>query len=146
MASTQAAVAATANSKAQTIVDLCEQHWDANTRNCSGFVKSVAADLGIQLTGQANSIIDQMQRSPWRILASGLEARRRAANGALVLGGLKADPHGHVVIVVDGPLSHGKYPTAYWGSLGGVAKKNTTINWSWVAADRDNVIYVCREW
>ncbi len=41
--------------------------------------------------------------------------------------GLKADKHGHVVVLVPGPLSHGKYPTAYWGSLGGVPKKYTTL-------------------
>jgi hypothetical protein len=29
----------------------------------------------------------------------------------------------HVVVVVDGPLAHGKYPTAYWGSLHGIGKK-----------------------
>ncbi|MET1257375.1 hypothetical protein [Aliikangiella maris] len=62
----------------------------------------------------------------------------------LVIVGLKAQPHGHVAIVVPGPLAHGKYPTAYWGSLGGVPKKNTTINWSWNKKDRDNVIYACR--
>jgi hypothetical protein len=55
----------------------------------------------------------------------------------------KPDPHGHVVVVVSGPLdpSHGKYPTAYWGRLGSVGAKAQTINWAWRAGDRDRVGY-----
>lgn len=29
------------------------------------------------------------------------------------------DAHGHVVVVVPGTLAHGRYPSAWWGSLGG---------------------------
>jgi len=43
--------------------------------------------------------------------------------------------------VVTGEVNQGKYPTGYWGSLGGVGKKATTINWSWNAMDRDKVRY-----
>ncbi|TRX74230.1 NlpC/P60 family protein [Pseudomonas mangiferae] len=135
-----------AEDKAQKIIALCETHWAAHKRDCSGFVKSVADELGIPLSGQANAMVDQIQRAPWKVLANGREAQRHAALGDLVIAGLKANPHGHVVIVVDGPLSQGKYPTAYWGSLGGVGKKNTTLNWSWNATDRDRVIYASWAW
>jgi len=46
---------------------------------------------------------------------------------------------------VDGPLNRGKYPSAYWGRLGGVGAKDQTINWAWSAADRDKVIYAAYE-
>lgn len=123
------------------VVTACEKHWEAFKADCSGFLKAVCSDLGVILTGQANDIADQIQRSPWLKLKDGVEANQRATQGFLVLGGMRANPNGHVVIVVPGTLAHGKYPTAYWGSLGGVGKKNTTINWSWNATDRDKVIY-----
>jgi len=51
------------------------------------------------------------------------------------------DPHGHVVVVVAGPLAHDAYPSAYWGRLGSRGEKNKTINWAWRAEDRDRVSY-----
>ncbi len=132
------------NVSSNIIVSLCEKYWEEYKKNCSGYVKAIAADLGITVTGQANDVVDQIQKPPWTILKSGVEAKLQATNGKFVLAGLKAEKHGHVVVVVPGTLSHGKYPTAYWGSIGGVAKKNTTINWSWNKTDRDKVIYACR--
>ena len=47
----------------------------------------------------------------------------KADSGDYVIAGLKGgnhDPpraHGHVTVVVSGPLAGGKYPTGYWGSL-----------------------------
>ena len=127
--------------KSKRIVSLCEKHWEKNKKNCSGYVKDIASELGIPLTGQANAIVVQIQKGRWKVAKSGVEARIQAVNGKFVVGGLKADKHGHVVIVVPGPLAHGKYPTAYWGSLDGVPKKSATINWSWNRTDRDKVIY-----
>jgi hypothetical protein len=126
------------------IVSLCDKYWDTYKKNCSGYVKAIASDLGITLTGQANNIVDQIQKAPWKVLKSGIEAKVQATNGMFVVAGLKSDAHGHVVVVVPGTLAHGKYPTAYWGSLGGVPKKNATLNWSWNKTDRDKVIYACR--
>ena len=69
--------------------------------------------------------------------ANGIGAAESAAAGKLVIGGLKGseqtnpDPHGHVVIVVAGPLAHDAYPSAYWGRLGGGGAKDKTINWAW---------------
>jgi hypothetical protein len=51
------------------------------------------------------------------------------------------DAHGHVVVVVAGELNRGRYPTAFWGSLGGPTGENKTINNAWTPQDRDNVTY-----
>ncbi|MDB5375164.1 MAG: hypothetical protein JWP04_3806 [Belnapia sp.] len=126
--------------KAQTITAVCEKNWDAKSGDCSGFVKVVASDLGLSLTGQANAIIKHI-RSNWSKATNGADAASKAAAGNLVIGGLEATPNGHVVVVVDGPLNREKYPTAYWGKLGGVGKKKTTINFSWNSTDRDLVEY-----
>ena len=124
------------------VVAACEKHWDQFKGDCSGFARAVAAELGVTLTGMANDIVGEIQNSPWTVLASGVDAAAKAST-SLVVGGLVDQPHGHVVIVVPGPLAHDKYPSAYWGMLNGVGRKNTTVNWSWDAAHRDQVIYAC---
>ena len=63
--------------------------------DCSGFAKAVAEDFGIVLTGQANDIVDQIQKQPWQLLKSGSEASNKAAG--LVVAGLKGAPLGHVI-------------------------------------------------
>lgn len=130
--------------KAAKVKRMCEQYWLKNEKNCSGLVKDVAASLGLEIIGVANDIVDQFARKPWIICKDGIEARQKALEGEFVVGGLKAITNGHVVVVVSGPLAQGKYPTAYWGSLGGVGKKNTTINWAWNKAHRDKVVYAYR--
>jgi hypothetical protein len=122
------------------VVAACEKWWDAYKGDCSGFAKAVAKDLQVTLTGMADEIVGEIQKPPWTVLGSGVDAAQQTQYG-LVIGGLKADPHGHVVVVVPGPLAQGKYPTAYWGMLNGVGRQNTTINWAWNAQDRDQVIY-----
>jgi hypothetical protein len=95
----------------------------------------------VQLVGRANQIIDFLESSPaWENLgATPATATLRANGGRLVIGGLKQQPNGHVVIVVkSAPLN---YPVAYWGRLGAVGRKNTTINWSWNNTDRPMVHY-----
>jgi hypothetical protein len=130
----------------QCIIDACEAEFDHNKSDCSGFVKDVAKDiLDINLSGQANDIVDQIQRAPWIRVKDGAEAKSKADAGFFVIGGLKDNPNGHVVVVVQGPLApQGKYPTAYWGKLNGIGKKKATINWAWDEDDRDCVIYACR--
>jgi hypothetical protein len=125
----------------QSIITACESAFDAWKSDCSGFVKAVASFLGITLSGQANDIVDQIQKAPWTGLQDGVQAKNKADLGFFVIGGLKDQPNGHVVVVVQGPIAHSKYPTAYWGKLGGTGKKNTTINWAWDEHDRDQVIY-----
>lgn len=132
------------DSDADVIIAKCEAEWDDHKDDCSGFVKAVAGDLGaiVCLGGndQANAIIDYLG-AHWFKLKDGPAAAMSAAAGQFVIGGLKDDPNGHVVVVVKGPVNRGKYPTAYWGRLNSVGKKKTTINWSWDDDDRDNVSY-----
>jgi hypothetical protein len=135
-------------STADNIITTCENNWDANKSDCNAFVKSVAKEYGVLLSGVADDIVDTISGAGWEHLGkSGVKAKASADDGNLVIGGLKGqdhDPprdHGHVVIVVRGSLANGKYPTGYWGSLGGVGKKNTTLNYAWNAKDRDHVIY-----
>lgn len=125
---------------ADAVIAACEARWDGFKGDCSGYVKAVAADLGVALSGQANDIVVAL-RTSWTKLDGGAAAAAAAERGRLVIGGLEDSPHGHVVVVVKGPLNRGKYPTAYWGQLGGVGRKATTINWSWNTADRDKVEY-----
>lgn len=134
----------------QSIISACETEWDAFKSDCSGFVKAVAVDVGIGLSGQADDIVDQIQSNGWKILVDGIAAKAQADAGLFVVGGLKGkdlDPpeaHGHVVVVVSGPMAFGKYPSAYWGKLNGVGAKNQTLNYAFRASVRDNVIYGSR--
>ena len=126
----------------------CEAFWDQYRGDCAGFARAVAEAVGVPLAGDANAIADLLQAATdgWERLPDGIAAAA-AAKDQLVLGGLRGDrqaspnPHGHVVVVVDGPLNRGLYPTAWWGSLGGQPAKDETINWAWVEADRDKVVY-----
>jgi len=124
-----------------TIKDLCEKYYDKWIYDCSGFLKAVAKDLGITLTGMANNIIDFMGSSPsWRSLGNDADAAvRMAGQRYLVVAGLKAAGHGHVVIIMPGAAK--PYPTAYWGSISHHPGRNKTINWAWTRADLANVSY-----
>jgi hypothetical protein len=138
----------------QQIIDACEADWDAHKDDCSGYVRAVCGTLGItsfEPGDNADAIVGILEGSPdWQRLADGPAAKGAADAGCFVIAGLRgADhnpphAHGHVVVVVSGPLASGKYPTAYWGSLGSVGAKYKTINWSWRATDRDNVEYFGR--
>jgi hypothetical protein len=135
---------------AKDVIDTCEAVWEANKADCNAFAKAVARKYNVTLSGQANDIVDQISGSGWEKITSGPKAAEAAAAGKLVIGALKGsdmtppEAHGHVVVVVQGPLAHGKYPSAYWGKLGGVGEKNKTINYAWKASDRDKVIFGAR--
>ncbi len=131
---------------------VCEAQWDAHKADCSGFAKAVAGALGVPLVGTANEIADALRAGAgWVVLADGIDAARAAREGRLVVAGLRGEQqrhvsaHGHVVVVVDGVLAHGKYPPAYWGQLGNVGKKDTTLNFAWNAQDRDRITYAQHE-
>jgi hypothetical protein len=133
---------------ADQVKEACEACFDAHAGDCSGFVRAVTSQLGVQLHGLANEIVDTIRDGDdWTPLSDGIAAAQAAAAGKLVIGGLKGseqgrpDPHGHVVVVVTGPLAHDAYPSAYWGRLGGTGDKDKTINWAWNAEDRDKVSY-----
>jgi len=105
------------------------------------------------MTGNADQIMTQISGSDWTQHGDdGIAAATAAAAGELVVAGMTSQAlgsdHGHVVIVVAGPLNRGLYPTAYWGSLnprirpdGALGK---TINFSFSEDDRDNVVYASR--
>lgn len=138
-------------STADDIIAICERKWDTNKSDCNAFVKAVATDYGISLNGLADEIVTTILGAGWEQLGKdGVAAKAAADSGKLVIGGLKGSDHnpprdhGHVVIVVSGPLARGKYPSGYWGSTGGVGKKNATLNYAWNADDRDNVVYGAR--
>lgn len=82
--------------------------------------------------------------SAWTTI-DGRGAKEAADDGDFVVAGLsgaKIDlpkAHGHVIVIVSGPLADSAYPTAYWGTLGGGGERKIPINWSWRRADRDNV-------
>lgn len=97
------------------IFDIAEKNWDTNKSNCSGYVKAVAADLGVILAGQANDLIDfWTAHAPWVNLGhDAKKASELAANGYLVFAGEKDRPNGHVVLIVPGWSANG-YPMGYW--------------------------------
>jgi len=133
------------------IIEACEQEWPANKGDCSGYARAVCRRLGIVIPDElaATGIVEWLRgpSSGFSRLADGVEAKARADAGALVVAGLRGPDHnpprehGHLVIVVSGPLAHGRYPTAYWGTLGGTGMKSTPLNYAWTSADRDRVAY-----
>jgi hypothetical protein len=142
----------------QGIISVCEANWDLHQADCSGFVKAVASALGISTfssSDNANAITDKLHvATDWTALVSGdgIAAKAQADLGLFLIACLRGDeqvqpsPNGHVVVVVSGPLdaTHGKYPTAYWGRLGGVGAKAQTLNYAWQAVDRDRVGYFAK--
>jgi hypothetical protein len=135
-----------------TVREACEASFDAHKGDCSGFARAVASALGVPLQGIADQIVETLRTGQgWSPLPNGVAAAQSAHNGKLVIAGLKGseqarpDPHGHVVVVVDGPLAHNRYPSGYWGKLGGTGAKNTTINFAWTVDDRDQVSYAAHD-
>ena len=140
----------------QCIVDACKQAWEGsflpgtpNKDNCSGFVKAVAAQLGIPLpaTADADGIASAVAGA-WKKVDSGEEAQRLAANGAFVLVLLKGKDHhpprhhGHVGVVVAGELYRHKYPMMWGGSIGNAqSEDDKSVGEVWNRADRDSVQY-----
>jgi hypothetical protein len=132
----------------RSVRQVCEAGFDAHQHDCSGFARAVASELNVPLQGLANDIVETLRTSPdWTRLRDGSAAAESAKAGKLVIGGLKGgeqahpDPHGHVVVVVEGPLNRNAYPSAYWGRLGGGGAKDKTINYAWRPEDRDRVSY-----
>lgn len=140
----------------QCIVDACKSAWEGsylpgtpNKDNCSGFVKAVAAQLGVPLpaTADADGIASAVAAS-WKKVDSGEEAQRLAANGAFVLVLLKGKDHhpprhhGHVGVVVAGELYRHKYPMMWGGSIGNAQSEgDKSVGEVWNRADRDSVQY-----
>ena len=138
--------------RAADIISVCEAEWPANKGECNAFVNAVASEFNVTLHGLADAIVSEIQGPGWEPIVNGIAAKDAADQGKLVIAGLKgADhhpprEHGHVVVVVSGPLdsTHHKYPTGYWGTLNGEGERAKTINWAWRKEDRDRVVYAGR--
>jgi hypothetical protein len=137
---------------ADPVTAACVRQFPAHSGDCSGFVRAVGADLGVAIKGMANDIVDTLRAGgAWIKLADGPTALASARAGRLVVAGLRGDEqatpntHGHVVVVVDGPLARDLYPSAYWGQLGGTGAACKTINYAWTAQDRDRVTYAAHD-
>ncbi|HLJ29461.1 MAG TPA: hypothetical protein VKY85_22320 [Candidatus Angelobacter sp.] len=140
----------------QKIIDICEHEYPANKDDCNKFVKAVSQDLGVTLFqpgDDADKIVQRLlDAADWVRLqpGDGVGAKAKADAGLYVIAELKgADhnpprKHGHVAVVVSGPLAKGKYPTAYWGSLDGTPGRRQTLNFAWTANDRDKVEYFAK--
>lgn len=150
------APSAALNPDSQRIIAKCEEVFEANQSDCNKFVKAVAQGLGIQeipADADADAILNFLKdASGWSKLTPGDDGAAKAAadQGQFVIGGLASgdlrEDHGHVVVVVAGPLdpAHHRYPSAYWGKLGGVGARDKTINYAFKAPQRDNVRYFKR--
>jgi hypothetical protein len=130
----------------------CEKEFPRHSADCSGFVRAVCADLGVAVTGLANDIVNTIRAGgAWTRLADGGAAMDSAKSGKLVIAGLRGDEqavpdaHGHVVVVVDGPMAHNRYPTAYWGQLHGTGGRFKTLDDAWTARDRDRITYAAHD-
>jgi hypothetical protein len=105
------------------IIAICDASFPKFFDDCAGFVKSVAQQCGVFIVGNANSIVESLLTGRANLTScSEPEAIRQAQVGNLVIGGLSASGHGHVVVVVDGPASHG-HAYAYWGRYHGLKLK-----------------------
>jgi hypothetical protein len=138
------------------VIKVCEQVWSDSQTDGNAFVKAVAGGFNVAFTGQADDIMEQIKGPDWTSHDNdGIAASNAAKSGRLVIGGMTSadlgQSRGHVVVVVapTGPLAHGKYPYAYWGSLnpkirpdGGAGK---TINYSFDSDHQDQVFYASRE-
>ena len=111
---------------ARDIIAVCQRCIGRHPNDCAGFVKDVADACGVLLTGNANAITNML--STGRSLSGGAAARQAAIEGNLVIGGVRAPGHGHVVVVVDGPLNRGRYPYAFWGQYSGMKIGGVTYN------------------
>lgn len=141
------------------IVNAATAAWDQsyiagtqNKKNCSGFLQSVAATLGVPIpAGTADAIMGGLpQATGWKELASGDEAAQKASQGYFVIAGIKGSDHnparnnGHVAVVIGGTLYRGKYPRVWCGSIAGSVGQSQglrSVGEVWNRTDRDLVKY-----
>ncbi|MBH9340270.1 hypothetical protein I5K76_00150 [Pseudomonas aeruginosa] len=137
----------------QCIVNACKNSWDKsylagtpNKDNCSGFVQSVAAELGVAMPrGNANAMVAGLApHQGWSRLASGAAAAQKAAPGYLVIAGLKGRTDGPGAVVISGPLYRQKYPLCGCGSIAGAGGQSQGLKSGgqvWNRTDRDRLDY-----
>ena len=86
-------------------------------------------------------MVDGLEQS-WTKLASGAEAAQKAAQGFLVIAGLKGRTYGHVAVVISGPLYRQKYPMCWCGSIAGAVGQSQglkSVGQVWNRTDRDRL-------
>ena len=145
------------------VMRACEKWWPLvgphalpNCSDCSGFVISVARDLGVTLAGRANDIFAAIQRKPWSVLGAGDAAAQTAAiaatNGFFVVAAWKSPNRssGHVAVIVDTNQNHKTRAfqgraRAYWGTLGDVGEKYGMHTSSFGEKKLPSVIYAAHE-
>jgi cell wall-associated NlpC family hydrolase len=150
-------------SRRHRILAACEKWWPLtgphalpNKADCSGFVASVASELGVTLNGTANDIFLAVQHPPWSVIGTGEAAASNAAvaatNGYFVVAAWRAagGGHGHVAVIVDTTQYHKTKAfqgraRAYWGTLGGEGKKYAMHTESFGTAKRPSVVYAACE-
>jgi len=137
----------------QHIIDVCEDNWDANKTDCNHFVKAVASALGVNLFSSgdnADGILTKLENAQnWTSIGDLGTVEADATAGQFIIAGLKSGDftpprnNGHVVVVVKGDdPNHPGFPLAYWGTLGGVGRKNSSIRNSFIPdVDLPNVKY-----
>jgi len=144
----------------QNIINKCEAAYPANQGDCNHFVKAVADSLNItlfQTDDDANAIVGRLfdaSQAPsvtgWFKLADALDAKNTADSGQFIIAGLKGSEqthpvnHGHVAVVVKGPMSPGNdCPTGYWGSLYDPPGpgQDEPLSEAWKKEDRPKVQY-----
>lgn len=111
-----------------------EYHTSPETTYCNVFVSEVCQLLGFrEFNGKlANQIVDLVQTHPQWTEVEMENAQERANEGSLVIAGLKAEPHGHVVVLVPGKMK----VSGRWGMVPACANVGRTysigrgINWS----------------
>ena len=130
--------------------EACAKHFENHKLNCSGFARAVAKELGHDLPdGNADSIMDNLQKNNWERIADGVTAERLAAKGIFIIVGLKSKDHakkgtnyGHVAVVIKGVPLEGKYPYVWCGSKGGTPSKGKlAVRGTWRRDDAPKVQY-----
>jgi hypothetical protein len=142
--------------KRSRIIAACTRRWPFNQGDCSAFVRAVAGDCGVVLSGNANAIYEQIASGPWVRIGVGASAASvagvTAGEGRLVIAARQDQPHGHVAVVVDYRNAFDSYSAidrrkavAFWGSLNFVGAEYTRITKSWSSADLQGVLFAYRE-
>jgi len=145
------------------VIMACEKYWPRigpnnklNSADCSGFVQSVANELGVELVGNANAIYSAILQSPWSRVGAGDAAAHLAAvaatNGKFVIGAWKnsSGGNGHVAVIVDTNYSSHTVPhrtraIAYWGTLGSEGERYGKHSNSWGNTKRPQVVYAAHD-
>lgn len=143
-----------------TIISACIKCWFAqgpnglrNYGDCSGFLKSVQAELLIPpFTGDANSIAGEVYGDTnWAVLGIGSKAAAAAGDaanaGRFVIAAWKAQPghSGHVAIITTRLSFLGRKPeqqdTGAWGQLGGSGELLGQMSKSFGANKHNEIVY-----